>query len=358
MILFLFMIVEWQVVNRPHSDFDQELAVYFNFPGNNLKYVSDDTTFYARYEIQIKVFDDEQNQLTGDYWEGIDYDPDNEIEDSVMIIIPKISRLYNLKILDLNAGLLLNVNEKITQINYIGNIRWDLLNDTLSVSFTVINPEGEVFNLLFSFDNIEERVDVKKGTYDDTVAFYVPSLSNNEYVLNIKTLSPTKTIDETQVPIKIARPFYLDDKTWNLKVNQLEYIATTSEINMLEKAEPEQRDSLWTEVWKRHDPTPNTKYNEKEAEYFDRIDYCEEHFSHGDRGWRSDRARIYVTYGKPDEISRYPYYTAPRDPTNPAATLYDSYEVWSYYKLNRQYIFGDRHGFGEYILLNPNGSSL
>ena len=358
MILFLFMVVEWQVVNRPYSDFEQELAIYFSISNNNLKFVSDDTAFYAEYEVQIKVFDKDETQLTGDFWEGITYESDDDVDDSVMIIIPKTSRHYHLKIIDINAGTILDVSEKISQINYIGSIKWDMFRDTLLVTFSIINPDGDIFDMLFSIDEIEQRIDVKKGTYDDTIAFYVPALPNGNYDLIIKTLSPTKTIDETLVPVKIARPFFLDETTWLLRVDQLEYIATTSEINKLKNAMREDRDSLWIEVWKRHDPTPNTKFNEKEVEYFERIEYCEENFSHGDRGWRSDRARIYVTLGKPDEITRYPYYTAPRNPINPAETIYDSYVVWSYYKLNLQYIFGDRHGFGEYILLNPNGSSL
>jgi GWxTD domain-containing protein len=358
MILFLLMVVEWQVVNRPYSDFEQELAVYFSISNNNLKYVSDDSAFYAKYEVQIKIFDNKKNQLTGDYWERVTFDSDKDISDSVMIIIPKASRRYHLKIIDGNAGTILDVSEKIIQINYIGSIKWDMFNDTLLVTFSIINPDNDIFNMLFSINEIEQPVNVKEGTYDDTVAFYIPALPNGDYMLNIKTLSPTKAIDEIQVLIKIARPFFLDEATWLLKVSQLEYIATTSEINQLKEAGREERNSLWFEIWKRHDPTPNTKYNEKEVEYFERIAYCEENFSHGDRGWRSDRARIYVKLGKPDEITRYPYYTAPRNPTNPAETLYDSYEVWSYYKINLQYIFGDRYGFGEYTILNPNGSSL
>ena len=358
MILFLFMVVEWQVVNRPYSDLEQQLAIYFSISNENLKFVSDDTAFYAKYEVQIKVFDNKNTQLTGDFWEGITYESDKDVSDSLTIIIPKTSRRYDLRIIDINAGTILNVREKITQINYAGSIRWDMFHDTLLVTFSIINPDGDILDMLFSIDEIDQRIAVRKGTYNDTIAFYIPALPNGDYDLIIKTSSPTKTIEETRVPVKIARPFFLDETTWLLRVTQLEYIATTSEINRLKDARREERDSLWFEVWKRHDPTPNTKFNEKEIEYFERIEYCEENFSHGDRGWRSDRARIYVTLGKPDEITRYPYYTAPRNPTNPAETIYDSYEVWSYYKLNLQYIFGDRHGFGEYILLNPNGSSL
>lgn len=358
MILFLFMMVEWQTVNRSYNDFEQELIVYFSISNDNLKYVTDDSTFYAEYEVQIKIFDKQGAQLTGDYWEGIKLENDEEVNDSVRIIVPKASRYYDLKIIDLNAGPILNVSQKIVQVNHIGGIKWDFSADTLSVTFSIINPEGEAISMIFAFDEFEQTIKLEEGIYDDTVIFYIASLPNGDFTLNIKTFSPLRRIDETEVPIKIARPFYLDETTWYLKINQLEYIAATSEIRKLRDAKKEERDSLWRDIWKRHDPTPNTAYNEKEVEYFERIEYCEEHFSHGDKGWRSDRARIYVKLGKPNEIIHHPYYTAPMDPYSPAEILYDSYEVWYYYRRNRQYVFGDRYGFGEFILLNPGGSGL
>lgn len=228
--------VEWQTVNRSYNDFEQELIVYFSISNDNLKYVTDDSTFYAEYEVQIKIFDKQGAQLTGDYWEGITPKNDEEVDDSVRIIIPKASRHYDLKIIDLNAGLILNVSQKIVQINHIGSIKWDISADTLSVVFSIINPEGEAINMIFAFDELEQSIKLEKGIYDDTVIFYIAALPNGDFTLNVKTFSPLRRIDETEVPIKIARPFYLDETTWYLKINQLEYIATTSEIRKLRDA--------------------------------------------------------------------------------------------------------------------------
>ena len=170
----------------------------------------------------------------------------------------------------------------------------------------------------------------------------------------------TKRIEYLSIPVTIARPFYLDDISWLDHVTKLEYIATPSELKSLKDTKLNDRDSLWYAFWKQHDPTPNTRYNEKEVEYFDRIEYSEQNFSHGDKGWRSDRGRIYVQYGQPDEIQRRPYelYAPPIDPMESIVVFYDSYEIWMYYKMNRRYIFADRTGLGEYELLNPGGSSL
>jgi GWxTD domain-containing protein len=166
-------------------------------------------------------------------------------------------------------------------------------------------------------------------------------------MLNISLYSEFGKIDESMVPVKITRPFYLDEETWFLKVDQLQYIASTTEKNILKNAEVSERDSLWFEFWKTLDPTPNTAYNEKEVEYYERIAYSEEHFSNGDRGWRSDRARVFVQHGPPDEIQSYPYEL-------------DSfpYEIWLYYKNNLRFVFVDRYGFGQYKLVNPGGIGI
>jgi GWxTD domain-containing protein len=126
-------------------------------------------------------------------------------------------------------------------------------------------------------------------------------------------------------------------------------------MDVLERAYVEERDSLWNRFWKQHDPTPHTELNEMEEEYFGRIAYCEENFSHGDKGWRSDRAKVYVRYGSPDEIQRKPFelYAEFPDPYGNRSHIYDSYVIWFYYRSNLQFVFADRFGLGEYILLNP-----
>ncbi len=355
MILFLFLQIEWQTINRPYDNEQQELIVYFTIPTNNLKYVADDSLFYAEYESQLKVYDEKDNQLTGDYWEKKIVKDTFNIADSVKMLISKKSRYFELRIVDLHGGDIFYIAEPILQIKYIGNIKWLMANDTINIAFSIINAEGEVDNMFAEINGISKITPVKTGNYDDTLWFDATALANGNYTLKLQMYSKTIQIDAVEVPFIISRPFYLDEPTWSLKVTQLEYIATPSEMRELKHATKPERDSLWRSFWKQHDPTPNTEFNEKEAEYFARINYSEEHFSHGDRGWRSDRARIFVKYGPPDEIQAEPYYAAPKNPAMPDVTLYDAYEIWRYYRLNRQYIFGDRYGLGEYILLTPEG---
>jgi GWxTD domain-containing protein len=68
----------------------------------------------------------------------------------------------------------------------------------------------------------------------------------------------------------------------------------------------EERDQFIEAFWQRRDPTPDTEENEYKEEHYQRIAYANEHFAAGIPGWKSDRGRIYIMYGKPDEIDSHP----------------------------------------------------
>jgi GWxTD domain-containing protein len=68
----------------------------------------------------------------------------------------------------------------------------------------------------------------------------------------------------------------------------------------------EERDNFIEAFWQRRDPTPDTEENEFKEEHYRRIAYANEHFAAGVPGWRTDRGRIYIVYGKPDEIDSHP----------------------------------------------------
>ncbi len=68
----------------------------------------------------------------------------------------------------------------------------------------------------------------------------------------------------------------------------------------------EERDNFIEAFWQRRDPTPDTEENEYKEEHYRRIAYSNEHFAAGIPGWKSDRGRIYIMYGPPDEIDSHP----------------------------------------------------
>ncbi|HTG13877.1 MAG TPA: GWxTD domain-containing protein, partial [Blastocatellia bacterium] len=94
----------------------------------------------------------------------------------------------------------------------------------------------------------------------------------------------------------------------------------------------EERDQFIEQFWLRRDPDPDTPENEYKEEYYQRIQYANEKFSSGIPGWRTDRGRIYVKFGKPDEIESHPSggsYDRPTYEGGGSTTTYP-FETWWY----------------------------
>ena len=126
-------------------------------------------------------------------------------------------------------------------------------------------------------------------------------------------------------------------------VAQLIYIASSSEKSYIESAPTkEEKIKRYLEFWKKKSPNPNEEDNRVFDEYYRRINYANENFSHFMDGWRTDRGMVYITLGPPNNIDRHPF-------------DYDAkpYEIWEYYEMNQQYVFMDETGFGDYKLITP-----
>ena len=65
-------------------------------------------------------------------------------------------------------------------------------------------------------------------------------------------------------------------------------------------ATDEERENFIENFWRRRDPNPDTEENEFREEYYERIAYANEHYTSGIPGWKTDRGRIYIAWGKPD----------------------------------------------------------
>jgi len=81
------------------------------------------------------------------------------------------------------------------------------------------------------------------------------------------------------------------------------YIITDEEKSaFLRLQTDEEREQFIENFWLRRDPSPDTVENEFKEEHYRRIAYANEHYASGIPGWKTDRGRIYITYGPPDEI--------------------------------------------------------
>ena len=141
------------------------------------------------------------------------------------------------------------------------------------------------------------------------------------------------------------------------------YIITDEERKAFKKlATDDERERFIEEFWRRRDPDPDTDENEFKEEYYERIAYANEHFASGIPGWKTDRGRIWIMYGKPDGRETHPMggsYERPSYEGGGSTSTYP-FEIWFYRYLpgigsGIEIEFVDPTGSGEYrIARNPN----
>ena len=124
----------------------------------------------------------------------------------------------------------------------------------------------------------------------------------------------------------------------------LRYIAANKEFQRISTAAEEQRHALVEKFWQERDPSPGTTANELREEFYRRVAFTQTRFAlHGidKAGWETDRGRIYIVHGPPQEVHQQ---LGELDPT--------PYEIWFYPKHERRFVFMDKKGSGEFELVN------
>ena len=123
----------------------------------------------------------------------------------------------------------------------------------------------------------------------------------------------------------------------------------------------EEREQFIEAFWQRRDPTPDTVENEFKEEHYRRIAYANERFSSGIPGWRTDRGRIYIMWGPPDQLESHTQgelYNRPLQEGGGQTSTY-AYEDWTYHYMegigqNITIEFVDPTGTGEFhITMDP-----
>jgi GWxTD domain-containing protein len=129
----------------------------------------------------------------------------------------------------------------------------------------------------------------------------------------------------------------------DLAIKQAKYIASSKEYDaMVDAPTLEEKQRLFEEFWRKRNPSPGTQRNERMEEYYSRVQYANEHFTHFTEGWRTDMGMAYIILGAPSSVDRHPF----EGDSKP-------YEIWTYYDFDKQIVFVDESGFGDYRLVTP-----
>ena len=157
--------------------------------------------------------------------------------------------------------------------------------------------------------------------------------------------SKAKKPSEKQVLKELATPY----KKWLSE--DVSYIITDSERKaFLQLQTNEERENFIEQFWQRRNPDPDSVDNTYKEEHYRRIAYANEHFASGFAGWKSDRGRIYIMYGKPDDLESHTQgetWERPLDQGGGQTSTY-AYEDWTYHYIegigeNVELEFVDHH---------------
>src|SRR5579862_6300861 len=161
-----------------------------------------------------------------------------------------------------------------------------------------------------------------------------------------------KKPNDKQVLKDLATPY----KKWLSE--DVSYIITDAERKaFLQLQTNEEREQFIEQFWQRRNPDPDSVDNPVKEEHYRRIAYANEHFSSGMAGWKTDRGRIYIIWGKPDSLETHTLgesWTRPMDLGGGQTQTY-AYEDWTYNEMegigqNITVEFVDKSGTGEFKL--------
>src|SRR5213082_750899 len=131
------------------------------------------------------------------------------------------------------------------------------------------------------------------------------------------------------------------------------YIISPDERNaFLQLDTNEEREQFIEQFWLRRSSNPDLPENDFKEEHYRRIAYANEHYASGIPGWKTDRGRMYIMWGPPDEIESHPTggtYDRPMEEGGGSTSTYP-WETWRWRYLE---------GIGENIILefvDPSGS--
>jgi GWxTD domain-containing protein len=210
---------------------------------------------------------------------------------------------------------------------------------TITINYVVREINRDITSARIINRNIKAGVNIIEEVVDEV------KLKIGNYTMNI-LISDEKGDELCKRAVKFRVQLAgipLSLEALDKAIDQLVYIASQEEIDSLKEGKDyDEKLKRFTAYWKKRDPDPKSSNNEMMNEYYRRIDYANKHFEGYYDGWRTDMGMVYVTLGPPDQVER-----------EPMSIDSKPYEIWYYYNLNKQFVFVDDTGFGDYRLVNP-----
>ncbi len=240
------------------------------------------------------------------------------------------------------------------------NILFSPSANELRMDELVINSRGQLVSSKSKKINkaVDSRVEVGKlnvykfptDTYTlivnlvDSVANYGVSSSKKFFVYN-PSVTPVDTLQLTTSPVLSTSFGSMSEEELDDLFAKSVYIAAEAEKDRYEALTTVEakREFMYT-FWRARDENPSDDRNQYYLDYLKRIAESNAKFTAAKKdGWKTDRGRVYLIYGPPSEIERYPNQIESKP-----------YEIWRYESLEGgvSFVFGDVTGYNDYQLLH------
>lgn len=181
--------------------------------------------------------------------------------------------------------------------------------------------------------SLQRRSDLFSGTFGVPVG----RLGVGVLALGVSRAGGSDTVT---VPLFVAFGEELPVASFADMLYYLRYFVSAGRIAEMRGAAPELRATLWAKFLRDTDPNPQTPQHEGLQEYFGRIAQANTRFrEEGAAGWLTDRGRVYVALGEPDQR-----YTPTIGPVGERGRT----EIWEYRRHQFRVVFVDQTGFGRW----------
>jgi GWxTD domain-containing protein len=164
------------------------------------------------------------------------------------------------------------------------------------------------------------------------------------------------TKEQKQKTKQVLKELGHEYKQW-LNEDVVYIISPAERQTFLQLGTNEEREQFIEQFWLRRSSNPDLPENDFKEEHYRRIAYANEHYASGIPGWKTDRGKMYIIWGPPDEIESHPTggtYDRPMEEGGGSTTTYP-WETWRYRYMegigeNMVWEFVDPSGSGEYHL--------
>ena len=220
-------------------------------------------------------------------------------------------------------------------------VSWDEIKVYSNVFlYQIFDQKVETLN--FVSENTERRIVTNFETTNKLFEKLESDYLVDDFTNNYIEFAIDDKLYQQELIIKKYLNSFQKKYSWDDQLNQIKYIVndrTWKEINRDPKMTTSQK---VLRFWEQNNLS-NSPDSELQDVFYNRILHADRKFSvhRYKRGWQTDRGRIYIKFGQPDEIG------VDNNPVGKYPT-----QTWFYYRLNKTFLFYDRSRIEDYKLYN------